>query len=82
MGRAHDNQLPTSEFSGLPDEFADRWTRPLARYLRIEALGGAVLLLAVTVAVFLANSAWVNAYQRVWELPLGLRAGPIGLSHR
>jgi NhaA family Na+:H+ antiporter len=80
MPRAREVRPPSSELARLPDELADRWTKPFARFLRIEALGGAVLLVSAAAALALANSPWANAYMRIWELPLGLQAGPIELT--
>jgi Na+:H+ antiporter, NhaA family len=36
-------------------------------FLRIEAVGGAVLLAATIAALILANSPAAEAYQRLWE---------------
>lgn len=41
--------------SRLPREPIDRVTRPLARFLRIETAGGAVLLMSIAVALALSN---------------------------
>ncbi|EHM03439.1 Na+/H+ antiporter NhaA [Acetobacteraceae bacterium AT-5844] len=59
----------------LPREAIDRVTAPLARFLRIEAASGAILLLAIAVALALANSRWAHGYLGLWETPLGIRAG-------
>ena len=40
----------------LPQERADRFTRPFARFLRIEATAGGVLLLCTAVALAWSNS--------------------------
>lgn len=54
---------------------ARRTTRPLERFLQIQAASG-VLLLAATLTAFLwANSPWAASYRRFIELPLGLRVG-------
>jgi Na+:H+ antiporter, NhaA family len=46
---------------------------PLVEFLRIEAVGGAVLLAATITALVLANSPLAEAYQRLWrqELTVG-----------
>ncbi len=77
MPRAREVRPASSELARLPNELADRWTKPFARFLRIEALGGGVLLLSAAAALALANSPWANAYMGIWELPLGLQAGPV-----
>lgn len=57
----------------LPAELVDRLTSPFAWFVRIEALGGGVLLLATIVALALSNSPWSDAYLHAWELPAGVR---------
>lgn len=80
MPRAREVRPTRSELARLPYERVDRWTQPFARFLRIEALGGGVLLLSAAAALALANSPWANQYMGVWELPLGLKAGPVELT--
>ena len=80
MPRARDLRFASYELAALPNELADRWTKPFARFLRIEALAGGVLLMSAAAALALANSPWANAYMSIWELPLGLQAGPVELT--
>jgi NhaA family Na+:H+ antiporter len=54
----------------LPQEPVDRFSRPFARFLRIEALAAAVLLLCAIVAVVLANSRWSASYLAFWDTPV------------
>lgn len=61
----------------LPREAADRFTKPFARFLKIEAASGGLLLLAVLVAMALANSPWQGAYLALWETPVGLSFGAL-----
>ncbi len=63
--------------SNLPREAADWITDPFARFLKIEAAAAGLLLLAVLVAMVLANSAWAEAYLAFWETPLGLTFGTL-----
>jgi NhaA family Na+:H+ antiporter len=51
-------------------------TRPLERFLGIEAASGILLMAATAVALFFANSAWSGAYTRFWETPIGVHFGP------
>lgn len=44
-----------SEHEGLPPEFADRFTRPLRRFLRIESAAGLVLLAATIIALLVST---------------------------
>jgi Na+:H+ antiporter, NhaA family len=61
--------------SGLPPEFADRFTEPFARFVKIEAAAGCALLLATFAAVILSNSQWSAQFLAFWETPVGLRVG-------
>lgn len=67
----------TFDLARLPREFVDRFTNPLARFLSIETLGGAVLLAATIAALALANSPWGQAFANLWETSIGLRFGPV-----
>ena len=64
----------------LPHEFADRVTRPFARFLKIEAAAGGLLLLAVVLALILANSAWSAHFLAFWETPVGVHFGSFDLT--
>lgn len=48
----------------------------LNRFMHIEAMSGIVLLLAATVALLWANSAWAPSYFNTWHAPLSLTIGP------
>jgi len=61
----------------LPSEPADAFTRPFARFLKIEAASGLLLLFAALVALSLANSPWSAAYLTFWETPIGLQFGAL-----
>lgn len=65
----------------LPTEPIDWVTGPLARFLRIETAGGAVLLLSIVVALALTNSPWADGFLSIWAEPIGLRIGPLTLLH-
>lgn len=64
----------------LPREFVDRLANPFARFLRIETLGGAVLLAAAVMALFLSNSPWAHFFANIWETSIGVRVGSIELA--
>ncbi len=66
-------------FHAAPDA-ADRFTGPFMRFLRIEAVAGAVLLVSTLVALALANSRWSDAYLAFWELHAGFHWGDFVLS--
>jgi NhaA family Na+:H+ antiporter len=59
----------------LPPEAADRFTRPFARFLKIQSATGVMLLSATVIALSLANSPWADAVAALWERPLGLSLG-------
>ena len=47
-------------------------SRPLERFLHVEASSGVVLMVAAAVAMIWANSPWSGSYTRLWETPIGL----------
>ena len=53
--------------------------RPVREFLRIEAAGSALLLLAAVVALVWANSPWAESYQDLWHAHLLIDVGPITL---
>lgn len=55
--------------------FARLASRPLDRFLHIEAASGILLLIAAAIALVWANSPWAHSYQQLWHTPLGLRIG-------
>ena len=71
---------PISVETELPSEMADRFTKPLGRFLKIEAAAGAALLVATCAALLLSNSAWSTAFLGIWEIPVGLRFGSFDFS--
>jgi NhaA family Na+:H+ antiporter len=54
--------------------------RPLQEFMRSSEAGAAVLLVAVVVALVWANSAWSDAYHRLFETELGVSLGTWSLS--
>ncbi|PDT49066.1 MULTISPECIES: Na+/H+ antiporter NhaA [Sinorhizobium] len=66
--------------SRLPQEPADRLTKPFMQFLRIEATAGIVLLLSTLLALSLANTAWSKSFLALWEMPAGIRVGDIQIS--
>ena len=61
----------------LPKEFVDLLTKPFARFLQIEAAGGAILLLFTVAALVLSNSPWAHMFEHAWETQLGLQLGSL-----
>jgi NhaA family Na+:H+ antiporter len=52
---------------------------PVERFLAIEAASGIVLMTAALVALVWANSPWRAAYEGLWHIPIGIRAGSFAL---
>ncbi|QBX55141.1 Na+/H+ antiporter NhaA [Nocardioides seonyuensis] len=53
--------------------------RPMREFLRIEAAGSLLLLVAATVALVWANSPWAASYDALWSTHLTLDVGPLHL---
>ncbi|MBT0779282.1 Na+/H+ antiporter NhaA [Paracoccus sp. pheM1] len=70
----------SENLSRLPREPADRLTRPFMRFLRIEAMAGAVLLVSTLVALVLANTSWSASFLAFWEIQAGIRLDTIEIS--
>ena len=70
----------TDGLAHLPKEWADRFTGPFLRFVRIEAMAGAVLFLCVLTALVLANTTWSAWYLSLWEMRIGLSLGDIEFS--
>jgi len=67
----------TTDLARLPRAFVDRLTNPLASFLRIEALGGAVLLAAAVIALVVSNSPWGHLFANIWDTSIGLQVGSV-----
>ena len=61
----------------LPPELIDWLTKPLIRFLRIEAAAGSVLLLFTIAALVLSNSSWDYLFLEAWETPVGIQVGSL-----
>lgn len=64
-----------SNLAQLPKEPADLFTRPLTRFLRIEAMAGPILLVCTIVALVLSNTAWSTQFLGFWETKAGFSVG-------
>jgi NhaA family Na+:H+ antiporter len=63
----------------LPRPPIQRLVRPFARFLRVEAASGSVLLVCTVVALVLSNSPWAEAFTGFWHTPISLHVGPLEL---
>ena len=75
-----DHHEPTAK-DRLPREPIHRLTRPLNRFLHVEAASGVVLLLCALAALALANSAVSEAFLGFWKVPVGIAIGDFQLEH-
>lgn len=64
----------------LPQEPVHRFSRLFLRFLRIEALAAAVLLLCAVAALAICNSRWQVPYMAFWETPVRIGFGDIEIS--
>ena len=71
---AHHSDIPPGA-SRLPEEPVQRLVGPFARFMRIEAACGAVLLVCAVVALWAANSSFAEGYLAFWETPIGISIG-------
>jgi len=69
---------PTGPTAAMPGR---RVPRVVQQFLKTEAAGGIVLLLAAVVALVWANSPWSASYRTVWSTDLSLRLGRFVLAH-
>jgi len=53
--------------------------RPVREFLRVEAAGSILLLLAAAAALIWANSPWASSYDALWHTHLTLDVGPLHL---
>jgi NhaA family Na+:H+ antiporter len=68
--------LPSAQPTFLQsDRRLARLAKPIARFLRIEAAGGVLLVVATVVALVWANSPWRDSYVDVWHALVEVRVG-------
>lgn len=78
--RGHEADDVALHVAALPPETADQFTKPLGRFLKIEATSGVALLVAACAALFLSNSSWSAPFLSFWEIPVGFRFGSLDFS--
>jgi Na+:H+ antiporter, NhaA family len=64
----------------LPREFADLFTKPFSRFVRIESAAAVILLVSTLGALTLSNSPWSRDFMALWETPVGLHLGSFEFS--
>jgi NhaA family Na+:H+ antiporter len=55
-------------------------TSPFARFAKMEAAGGILLLLATAAALIWANSSWEHSYHQIWYTQATITLGQVSLS--
>ncbi len=72
-----DTQRPTRPEGGSTKPIIDRLAEPFARFFKIEAAGGIVLLSCALIALGLANSPWAASFASLWQTKLGVTFGDL-----
>ena len=72
---ANEHEVSDSHDDLLPAEPIRRLTKPIQRFLHIEAASGGVLLLATVVALILANSPAAERVEHFWQTSLSISLG-------
>jgi Na+:H+ antiporter, NhaA family len=72
---SHPPQAPPN-----PDPVVQRVLQSLERFLHIEAVSGAVLLIVAVAALAWANSPWAPAYEALWHAPFTFGIGTLVVS--
>src|ERR1700727_1756211 len=55
-------------------------TSPFARFARVEAAGGVLLLVATAIALIWANSRWEHSYHQMWYTQPTITLGSFSLT--
>ncbi len=71
----HNGQKNKTEIPQLPQDLIDKLTKPIKRFLHIQASASLVLLLFTVIALVLSHSMWGDAFLAVWETPMGINVG-------
>ncbi|OLQ75559.1 Na+/H+ antiporter NhaA [Photobacterium proteolyticum] len=74
MENGHQNK---TEIPQLPQDLIDKFTKPIKRFLHIQASASLVLLLFTVIALVLSHSMWGDAFLAVWETPMGINVGSL-----
>jgi NhaA family Na+:H+ antiporter len=77
MPADHSSNSPA--FPHHPDAPVQRWLRPLAEFLKIEAASGGVLLACTILALVFANSPWAADLTTFWSTHLFIGIGALKL---
>lgn len=70
----------TESHTRLPAELAHIVTKPLIRFLQIEAVAGIALLFSTIIALLLSNTAWSVQFLDFWDMDVGVVLGGVEYS--
>lgn len=71
----------SNDLARLPAKPVDRIIGPLARFLRVEATSGILLLVVTCIALALANSPFADAFLGLWKTPFGFTFGAFEMNY-
>jgi NhaA family Na+:H+ antiporter len=69
------NQRPSATPIPRSQLLAERAFKTLQQFLHVEAVGGAVLVIAAVAALIWANSPFAHSYHALWHMPLSIGLG-------
>ncbi len=70
-----DIHRPTRSDGGSAEPIIGRLAEPFARFFKIEAAGGIVLLACALIALGIANSPWAAPFAGLWHTKIGVTIG-------
>ncbi|MFQ5665770.1 MAG: Na+/H+ antiporter NhaA [Candidatus Binatia bacterium] len=74
-GKGNSPESLPPEASPRAHRLARRLARPLEKFLRVEASGGILLLVAAVIALLWANSPWAPTYEHLLHTPISIGFG-------
>ncbi len=74
-----DTQRPKRPEGDPTEPIVERVAEPFAKFFRIEAAGGIVLLSCALIALGIANSPWAATFASFWQTSLGVTLGDFAL---
>ncbi len=69
------------DWQHFPDTTVQKLTRPLSKFLRIEAASGVLLAICAVVALVIANSGYYEGWKAFWDTKLTIGTGSFELSY-
>ncbi|QDU84392.1 Na(+)/H(+) antiporter NhaA [Planctomycetes bacterium Pla163] len=78
---AHGSEEDPTAGGGLPEAPVDQFTRPVAQFLRVQALSGILLALCTVAALIAANGGAYDAWKGFWDTEITVAAGSFDLTY-